>query len=1256
MRKFKKSLAIFLSTCLSLSMMSVYSTASVSAASTETYTYTQVGNSGAKIVFSSNVSYASVDDTSVASVTFSDKTVTVTGVSGAVGIAAVTVYAGGTLKTIEVPIGYTTFSFDDDILTVYEGSDTKYEITGINASNEEYTPEASTDSNGNAVYSNTSTYSLLVNVNKKGGTYVFTGSSDDMAIAVKKEATGDADLLLCGLDLTSSFTSPLTVKKNSSASVTVTALAGSSNTLTDADFNNADTYGDTADGGNGTNAEYAESAVIKGKDYANITLNGTGTLNLVCNTKNAVKVNEYGSLTIEDIDLNITSAKNGISADNTITVNSGTVTVDAEADAIRTDPDAVDADAGCAGNIFINGGNINIDAGSDGIQSAQDVTITAGTFDIKTGSGYNDSSFNSDTMSCKGIKAAYSSDSDDTTDTSESTNTITITGGTFNFNTADDSIHSDGYAVIEGGEFTIYTGDDAVHADTSLTLGKENGTDCGVQFKIASCYEGLEAGNIYVYSGSYDVIASDDGINAAGGNGGDTTGFNPGGGPGGPGNQGGQGGFNPGGQGENTGNQGGTQGSTGDYSINIYGGLVNVNATGDGIDSNGNLNITGGTVISWGAAANNPDDPLDADGNIYINGATVFAAGSSQMAEAPASSSQGYVTSTSTAASGKTINVKNSSGTTVYNAKAKKNVNYMLYSSPSMTFSSGWSITIDDSSLIDTSENFSYHSWNSGTVTKSATCTTDGERTYTCTSCGATKTSAISATGHTASSAVTETDDDGCTYSVVHCSTCNAEMSRTKTGSSTAALTNNSTLSATSITLGNSITVTGAASGGTSPYYYAVYYKLSTASSYTTAQSFKTTKTVTFTPSAAGTYSVVVKVKDSTGTISRKEYTVTVTASTTALTNKSTLSATSITLGNSITVTGAASGGTSPYYYAVYYKLSTASSYTTAQSFKTTKTVTFTPSAAGTYSVVVKVKDSTGTISRKEYTVTVTASTTALTNKSTLSATSITLGNSITVTGAASGGTSPYYYAVYYKLSTASSYTTAQSFKTTKTVTFTPSAAGTYSVVVKVKDSTGTISRKEYTVTVTASTTALTNKSTLSATSITLGNSITVTGAASGGTSPYYYAVYYKLSTDSSYTTAQSFKTTKTVTITPSEAGTYSVVTKVKDSAGTISRKEYTVTVTASVLTNNSKISATSITLGNSVTVTAAAAGGTSPYSYAVYYKKASSSTYTIAQNYSTTKKVTITPASAATYTVVVKAMDSTGTVKEKKFTVTVTS
>ena len=46
-----------------------------------------------------------------------------------------------------------------------------------------------------------------------------------------------------------------------------------------------------------------------------------------------------------------------------------------------------------------------------------------------------------------------------------------ISGVTFNLNTADDSLHSDGNLTITGGTFIISSGDDAVHADQYLILG-----------------------------------------------------------------------------------------------------------------------------------------------------------------------------------------------------------------------------------------------------------------------------------------------------------------------------------------------------------------------------------------------------------------------------------------------------------------------------------------------------------------------------------------------------------------------------------------------------------------------------------------------------------------------------------------------------------------------------------------------------------------------------------------------------------------
>ena len=93
---------------------------------------------------------------------------------------------------------------------------------------------------------------------------------------------------------------------------------------------------------------------------------------------------------------------------------------------------------------------------------------------------------------------------------------LNITGGTFVLNTADDSIHSDGNINITWGTFEISSGDDGVHADQYLILGKENVDNSLIDLKVTKSYEGLEGSYIYIYSGTYNIVASDDGINSAG--------------------------------------------------------------------------------------------------------------------------------------------------------------------------------------------------------------------------------------------------------------------------------------------------------------------------------------------------------------------------------------------------------------------------------------------------------------------------------------------------------------------------------------------------------------------------------------------------------------------------------------------------------------------------------------------------------------------------------------------------------------------
>ena len=367
-------------------------------------------------------------------------------------------------------------------------------------------------------------------------------------------------------------------------------------------------------------------------------------------------------------------------------------------------------------------------------------------------------------------------------------------------------------------------------------------------------------------------------------------------------------------------------------------------------------------------------------------------------------------------------------------------------------------------------------------------------------------------------------------------------------------LVNNSTLSSDNIVIGDTVTITGSASGGKGDYQYAYFYKKFTQKNWTKIADYSSNTSAKATPKSYGDYQICVKVKDKDGTVAAEYLNVIVNDK---LKNNSTISAESIVLGNTFKVTAAAADGMGGYTYAVLYKKASDSKWTTKQDFKANASVDIKPANAVKYDVCVKVKDISGTIEKKFFTVDVKA---ALTNDSAISAESIELGNSVTVNAKAAGGAGSYQYQVVYKKKTDTKWATAQNFSTNTTVSFKPASAVQYDVCVKVKDSDGTIVKKFFELNVTAGE-KLANHSTISAASIAKGQTVTVKCAATGGKSPYTYAVFYKQSAQAKWTTKQDFAENDTVTIKPANATTYDVCAKVKDADGTIVKEYFTVEV-----------------------------------------------------------------------------------------------
>jgi hypothetical protein len=266
------------------------------------------------------------------------------------------------------------------------------------------------------------------------------------------------------------------------------------------------------------------------------------------------------------------------------------------------------------------------------------VNISGGTFDITAynGAPATVSSNNATTDdSCKGIKGA---------------SLVNISGGTIGINTYDDGIHSNNTARILGGDIDIATGDDGVHADSYLYI-----TD-NADINITKSYEGIEAAKIYVQGGETRIVSSDDGANAAGTEPTDaavklettaqTSSVQLMAGPGGSmgGNQGGW----------NSGPNWGSEDSS-DYGyLEVSGGLLYIEAEGDGFDSNGQGVISGGTVLVNGptSGGNGVFDVGDSS-TLTITGGTVIGAGTSDMAVTPTSAtgSQYYVVASGSSSS-----------------------------------------------------------------------------------------------------------------------------------------------------------------------------------------------------------------------------------------------------------------------------------------------------------------------------------------------------------------------------------------------------------------------------------------------------------------------------------------------------------------------------------------------------------------------------------------------------------------------------
>ncbi len=517
-------------------------------------------------------------------------------------------------------------------------------------------------SNGSGVSINNATVTI-----SKEGCYLISGELEDGQIIVDAGDSDKVQLVLENASIHCSTGSAILVRN--ADKVKVTLAADSENELSDGTEYQTDD--DNPD------------AALFSKD--DLVINGSGSLTVQGNYKHGIAGND--DLVITGGRLTVNSLSHALRGKDSVAILDGTFVLTSQKDGIQ----ASNTEDSTKGWVQIDGGNFTIQSSGDGIQAETNLSIYDGSFTITSGGGAvngadhtenrgggfgrpggnRPDSANGQTspempsqpaeggqtpsempsqpaeggqtpsempsqpaegeQSSSGNESDYSEfifdpdDFDDTsTDDSDTTvstkgikagNALLIQQGTFVIDSADDAIHSNYSVTIDGGSFQLSSGDDGIHAEAYLNIN-------GGTTTIAESYEGLEAAQIHISGGTTQVFSSDDGLNAAGGSSfelvdgllvlKDTSSSDT----------------------EQTfGGRGGMFEVEDNCDITISGGNLTVTTSnGDGIDSNGSLNVSGGTVLVFGSSSGG-EGALDYTGSSSISGGTLVALGSSGMAQ-----------------------------------------------------------------------------------------------------------------------------------------------------------------------------------------------------------------------------------------------------------------------------------------------------------------------------------------------------------------------------------------------------------------------------------------------------------------------------------------------------------------------------------------------------------------------------------------------------------------------------------------------
>lgn len=474
---------------------------------------------------------------------------------------------------------------------------------------------------------------------QSGGEYYLSGNfTGQLRVDVTEEKK--VTLIFNGVSIACSDSAPLFILSSPKKTVISTAT-GSVNILADGgayDPNICDeTDGDVPD------------AALYSRDDLKITGSGELYVSSVSNRG----INCKDDLEIENGSLYVESQDDAVRGKDSITVTGGNIAIDTQGDGFRSAGDETDAEKG---RITIENGKISVICGGDAFDGETSLEIRGGELVMKTNGGHENGKEHKDEFGGGGFPGggggpggmrprSTSVTAEASTDVSakglKSAVSVTVSGGRLSLDCADDAVHSNGSVTVLDGSIFIKTGDDGLHADGILTVSGGNIT-------VERSYEGAEGEEIYISGGTMRLTSSDDGINAGTSNGG--FGF------------------------------GGGNGTGGLY---VSGGYTVLDASGDGIDSNNNVTMSGGTLIVYGPVSG-ANGPLDYDRSFDFSGGTLLAVGAAGMAQSVTSQEKGVIAFNLSVSANTFMNITDENSNSVICVKMPKNSQNVVFASDSV--------------------------------------------------------------------------------------------------------------------------------------------------------------------------------------------------------------------------------------------------------------------------------------------------------------------------------------------------------------------------------------------------------------------------------------------------------------------------------------------------------------------------------------------------------------------------------------------